>query len=492
MIHPTIRTRIILWFGLMVTGILCIFSLFAYYNFRATLLADTDDLLKLKAIGVINYIDAYWNSQKRKGLERGEDPLRFAKFNSINFVKISETWVDAIPADPELADISISIFSQTGQLFASSRNFAGTQPLSKAAVAAALQGKTVLTDVVDRTAGGPKKRMHVLTVPVVEDDVMVCILQLGRPLTFVHRALGKLRVKLLLFLPASLLLAVVTGWLLADVTLRPLNSFIKTVRHISADRLSARVEAPATKDEMRLLADTFNDMLGKLEQAFAMQKQIVQDVSHELRTPLTILKGEIEVALKKVRSRDEYQSTLTSSLEEIDRINRMVENLLFLARFDSRQFVFELKEILLTPFLEVIINDVRVLADQKDIELKSELRADVFVRADRGNLKRAMINVLDNAVKYTPAQGTVVVSLTKQNDRAIIRVSDTGGGIEAARLPFVFDRFYRADTARASAGFGLGLSIAKAIVEAHRGSIEVTSVIGHGSVFTVSLPLSLR
>jgi len=296
----------------------------------------------------------------------------------------------------------------------------------------------------------------------------------------------------LLFLPASLLLAVVTGWLLADVTLRPLNSFIKTVRHISADRLSARVEAPATKDEMRLLADTFNDMLGKLEQAFAMQKQIVQDVSHELRTPLTILKGEIEVALKKVRSRDEYQSTLTSSLEEIDRINRMVENLLFLARFDSRQFVFELKEILLTPFLEVIINDVRVLADQKDIELKSELRADVFVRADRGNLKRAMINVLDNAVKYTPAQGTVVVSLTKQNDRAIIRVSDTGGGIEAARLPFVFDRFYRADTARASAGFGLGLSIAKAIVEAHRGSIEVTSVIGHGSVFTVSLPLSLR
>ncbi|MBF0521610.1 MAG: HAMP domain-containing protein [Candidatus Omnitrophica bacterium] len=490
MVHLTIRARIIFWFGLIITAILCAFSVLVYFNFQTALLANTDDFLELKAEGVLDYIDAYWVAQNRKGLENSRETASFIKTNSRNFVKIAQNRVGEIPVDPALTDISLSIFSTEGQLLASSDSVAKNKWLSPQALKAVLKGKSFFDPLVGNLSRQPQASRRIITVPVVEGNTIICILQLAKPLTDAQRTLNQLKIKLAMFLPVSILLVVVAAWLLASLILHPLKSIIHTVRHITADKLSSRVPLFTTKDEIRDLSETFNDMLEKLEKAFLMQERIVQDVSHELRTPLTILKGEMEVALKKARSPEEYQATLTSGLEEINKINHMVENLLLLARFDSHQSGLVLKEIDFESFVQGIIDDMSLFAKQKSIVIHTDLTKDVFIRADEQHLYRALINILDNAVKYTPQGGNIFVTLKKTPDMTVLGVADTGIGIDPNRLPFIFDRFYRADTSRSSRGFGLGLSIAKTIIDAHDGKIEVTSLLKRGTSFLVSFPLA--
>jgi heavy metal sensor kinase len=253
--------------------------------------------------------------------------------------------------------------------------------------------------------------------------------------------------------------------------------------------LKLRINIPETKDEIKKLADTFNEMLYRLEQAFSSQKQFIQDVSHELRTPLTILKGELEVTLNKIRSPQEYESVLLSSLEEIDRISRVVENLLLLAKFDAKQIQLKLAPAELNCTVEEALNDIKTLARQKNIRMDFRADEKIVLMMDQNQMRRLLLNLLDNAVKYTPENGRVNATLSKKNNHALIRISDTGVGIRQDELPRIFDRFYRADKSRNTCGFGLGLSIVKSIVQTHRGTIHAESKLGEGTTFTVSLPL---
>jgi signal transduction histidine kinase len=238
------------------------------------------------------------------------------------------------------------------------------------------------------------------------------------------------------------------------------------------------------------LADTFNEMLARLEKAFSSQQQFIQDISHELKTPLTVLRGELEVTLKKSRSAEEYAVVLRSCLEEIDKIRRIVENLLILAKLDTKGAPAETKPVDLCALLDKVTEHLKVLAEQKSIALNTVAPESVSMKGHETQLRRLFVNLVDNAIKYTPPKGKVVVSLKKDNDLAVAEISDTGQGIPADELPYIFDRFYRVDKARTSEGFGLGLSIARSIAQAHKGDIKVRSHEGLGTTFTVFLPLT--
>ncbi len=489
MVNRSIRFKIISWFFILVTAILSVFCFLVYSRMRANLFEHADDILELKAEGVVDYIYAYWDRQKGAPVRRGDASGAFLKVYGVDFVKVAERWVSAVPEDLELADIAISLYDPQGVLLASSQpDVEGS--FCRDDLVSVRKGKSLFATCKVLLGPAQGRWWRTLTVPVVEDGRIICIVRVAKPLTFVQVALDRLRGNLIFFFVLALAAAVLTGWLLSRLILMPLNRIVHAMRRITADNLNARITLPDTRDEIKNLADTFNGMLNELERSFLAQKQMVQDVSHELRTPLTIIKGEMEVALQKVRTHEEYQAALESSLEEVDRISRMVEDLLLLARFDSRQAQLRQEPFSLTDLVKSIAEDALVLARPKAIHLEATVAADISVCGDKAHLRRAILNIIDNAVKYTSAQGTVKINLAVAEGRAVLSVADDGIGIGEKDLAHIFDRFYRADAARDGAGFGLGLSLAKTVVEAHRGAITAQSRPGWGAVFQVTLPLA--
>ena len=231
-------------------------------------------------------------------------------------------------------------------------------------------------------------------------------------------------------------------------------------------------------------------MLGRLDDAFHQIRQFSADASHELQTPLTILKGEMEVALRSQRSSEEYQRVLKSGLEEIDRINHLVEGLLLLARSDAGVLRMDLRPVELKELLQEICEQMKVVADDHSISFQPSSLETVSVLGDREHLRRLLLNLVDNAIKYTPAGGSVTLSLQSEKDWASLRISDTGIGLSRDEQQLIFSRFHRATETRSrdEKGVGLGLSIARSITEAHGGRIQVESTPGQGSTFTVLLP----
>ena len=297
---------------------------------------------------------------------------------------------------------------------------------------------------------------------------------------------------LFLLLPLTVVLTGIAGAFLAKVALRPVHKMIATIHQIRAENLKLRIDVPATRDEIQALAVTFNEMIARLDESFTSQRQFMEDISHELKTPLAILKGELEVALKKVRPAAEYETVLFSSLEEVNRLVRIVENLLTLARFDTKTVTLEPEPLNLNELIQSALDDVRVLAQQKSIILSFHHRQPVFLNADRNQIRRLVLNLLDNALKYTPGGGTISVDLGQEQEAIKIEVSDTGTGIPQGDLPRIFDRFYRVEKSRGGSGFGLGLSISKSIVEAHHGRIDVQTTLNRGSIFTIFFPRHLN
>jgi heavy metal sensor kinase len=268
----------------------------------------------------------------------------------------------------------------------------------------------------------------------------------------------------------------------------------QTAKLISGEQLEERLQESGSGDELDRLAKTINDMLGRLDDTFHQMRQFSADASHELQTPLTILKGEMEVALRLQRSPEEYQRVLKSGLEEIDRINHLVEGLLLLARADAGVLRLDYQPVELNKLLQEICEQMKIVAEEHSINLHLSLREPVSVRADREHLRRLLLNLVDNAIKYTPAGGKVTLSFHADNDWVSLMISDTGIGLSKNELQRIFSRFHRATETRSrnEKGVGLGLSIARSIVEAHGGRINVESTPGQGSTFTIQLPTNLR
>ncbi|MDE2028454.1 MAG: HAMP domain-containing protein, partial [Candidatus Omnitrophica bacterium] len=284
--------------------------------------------------------------------------------------------------------------------------------------------------------------------------------------------------------------AIFVGFFMIKMALDPVKKISKAMSRISTKNLQERIDVSGGDQEIKLLANTFNDMLGRLERSFTIQKQFIQDISHELKTPLTAMRGKQEVSLLKKRSAEDYESVLQVNLDEIEKMSHLVEDLLVLVSMDNKDSFFKMEDIDLGAIIKRAVDNMRALVQQKQITLTTSLQNQIFIKADKIQISRLLVILLDNAIKYTSSKGRIEIKLYQQGAEAKMAVSNTGAGIDKNDLPHIFERFYRADKSRNSSGFGLGLSIAKTIIDAHQGSIEATSQLGQVTVFTVSLPFA--
>jgi signal transduction histidine kinase len=239
------------------------------------------------------------------------------------------------------------------------------------------------------------------------------------------------------------------------------------------------------------LAATLNEMIGRLEKAFQRQKQFTSDASHELRTPLAVIEAESTLALQKERPSSDYQRSLEIISQESSQMSSLIDQLLTLARADAGKEQWNFTEVNLGKLISNLSADVEVLCKEKGLSLQLGKTKDLVVNGDEARLRELFMNLLDNAIRYTPAPGTVSVSFRREGQMAVVAITDTGIGIPAEDIPFIFERFYRVDKSRSRAegGSGLGLAICRHIAEAHGGKIEVESQVGAGSTFSVWLPL---
>lgn len=467
---------------------LAVFSIVLYRNFSQKLYGDIDDILQSRVEGIVDSIDTYWDAERLEATTEGIKKDVFSKINNINFTKIAQRWVEEKSEDPELLNIIVQIFDVKGGLIASSKNMPNISIFTKKALTSELQRKKRFDTVPVELSPDNTITLRVITVPVVENKKVAYIVQVANSLRSVHLALRNLKIILFLLLPMTVFLTGIIGAFLAKIALNPVDKMINTIHQITADNLKLKVNIPDTKDEIKRLADTFNEMIERLEHAFSSQRQFIEDFAHELKTPLSVLNGELEVALKKIRSTEEYESILQSNLEEVNRINKIVEDLLMLARFDSSAIMLEKRPLNVGLLVKAIVDDIRVLAAQKNISIDFMAHDTMTIYGDEKQMKRLFINLLDNAIKYTPDNGKVIICVEQADYYAKIAIADTGIGIPDSEIYHVFDRFHRMDKSRSEPGFGLGLSIAKSIVEAHKGKIEVKSKLNQGTTFAIFLP----
>jgi heavy metal sensor kinase len=294
---------------------------------------------------------------------------------------------------------------------------------------------------------------------------------------------------LIVLIPLGVGLAALGGAIIARAALRPVDEMARTARRITAEDLSRRVERRGSGDELDALAETLNGMLARLDDAFGQTRRFAADAAHELRTPLTVLRGGIEVALRMERSPDEYRRVLASSLEEVERLIRLAEDLLLLSRSlagpEGARAPVDLEPLVLEVF-EVGARIGRAAG----VSVRVAATVPARVTGDAAALRRALLNLVENAIKYTPSGGKVEIGLGRGDGVAEVTIADSGIGIEADDVERIFEPFLRLDAARArdTGGAGLGLAIARSIVIAHGGAITVESRPGSGSRFTVRLP----
>lgn len=334
-------------------------------------------------------------------------------------------------------------------------------------------------------------RVRVLSVPLRTNRGPVGYLQVGLSLALVEITQNTLATVLIALTITLMVVVLVTTWALTGEALAQLETVTQVATQITqADDLSRRIPvAPTAQDEVSRLIRAFNQTLERLEKLFDTQRRFLADVSHELRTPLTVIKG--EVGLMRLTNELDEES-LRNIEKEVDRLTRLVGDLLLLAQAESGQLPLDLKPVEMDTILLEVMQQMQVLASGK-INLRLEEIDQVIVNGDRDRLKQVILNLVSNAINYTPPGGEVRVWLSKQDGRACLKVEDTGPGIQPDDLPYIFDRFYRGDPSRKrteNSGFGLGLSIAKWIVDRHGGQIEVESQVGKGTRFTVWLPLT--
>jgi heavy metal sensor kinase len=294
---------------------------------------------------------------------------------------------------------------------------------------------------------------------------------------------------LYLALPLVLLVAGLGGFFLATKSLAPLRWMAEQARNVTAKNLHSGLDIGAAHEELRVLSDSFNELLSRLDQSFETMRRFVADASHELRTPLAVIRGEADVALDHDRKPAEYKESLAIIQDEARRLTRLIDDLLNLARADAGHVNLRVEEFYLNDLLAECCRSVRGAAGVKNITLECDSPGDVVCRGDQELLRRLVLNLLDNAIRYTPPGGTVSARLEAGDGNLRLQVADTGVGIPPEAARHIFERFYRGDQARSrqNGGFGLGLSIVKWIAESHRGTVELSSQPGAGTTFTVLL-----
>ncbi len=451
-VRKTIKFRLTVWYLVVIAALLVVFGTVAYYLLSKNLYRGLDDSLRA----------------------RGEEIQKSIKFEG-----------DRILFDQK-ADELVLIYDADGDLKhrlgpnVEFETIGGT-------VQKALFG--ISSFVSAETAEGPNVRLY--AAPFNVDSATRVAIVVGRVPNDILNVLAIFRMVILNSSIFLLVLAGVGAWFMAGRTLKPVERIAAIARGIGESDLSRRIDVESD-DELGRLATTLNGMIGRLEEAFLKERRFVADASHELRTPLAVIQAETSLALEKPRSQDEYRRSLEMVAQEVGYMSEMVGKLLVLARSDAGFEPLNFEDVNIADLLGELSQDVEALAQEKGLKLGLGPMDGLTVRGDRVRLRQMFLNILDNALRYTPAGGTITGSIVRKDNQAVASVRDTGAGIAEEHLPFIFDRFYRADKVRTDGegGTGLGLSIAASIAKMHGGAIEVESEVGGGTTFRILLPLA--
>ncbi len=472
----SVRTRLALWNVGVMALVLVVLGATIHYRARMDLLVSVDSELAGRAQRMVERVldprfAPFWFGPPRGGPggpppERGPRPDR----------------------PPPLSRLAPRMMDRRGKVLSPPNE---SKPWDRSAFARALRGEVVYSiSVMD---GEP---LRVLSLPFIQNGTVTLIFQFAHPLTDTYRALNGLTRIVLTLIPIALLIAAGGGLFLTERALHPVRQMAVAAGRIGAKDLSERLPIVGN-DEFSELAATFNSMLARLEEAFAkmeavleQQRRFTGDASHELRTPLTVIKANASLALRGNRTTEEYQRALQAIQRATDTMNHIVQDLLLLARADGGQLARNVSE---TPIIEVLERAAEIVqkTDVAPVKINAP-DASVTVMGNVEELTRLFSNLIENAVRHTPADGRITVSAHGENNSVIITVEDTGEGIPPEHLPHVCERFYRVDAARSRAdgGSGLGLSICQSIVEAHRGMMTIESELGKGTKVRVELPRS--
>jgi heavy metal sensor kinase len=476
----SVRVRLTLWYTAVLAVVLVVLSLITYFIFWQSTVQRTDASLAELSNAFLTTLDAEINDQT------GPDALKLA-----GMVAITEH---------RFRDHVFAIFDAKRNLVVSSQDV----PLAAPAIDSAPAG-LLSSDSFQRFLGAASR-----------SDRFFGMVRLNRPgyRAFARRfsSSGKAGTLVILqslhaqqemleevtatfawVIPIALLLASVGGYFLARKSLAPVVAMSTQAGRIGAANLHERLAVQNDRDEMGHLARSFNSLLDRLGQSFERQQRFMADASHELRTPVAILRGEAEVALsQQERSLEEYRDSLGVLHHEAERLTHIVEDLFTLTRADAGQYPLQPRDFYLDELVGECVHSARTLALAKKICLNFEEASESLIHADESLLRRMILNLLDNAIKYTPESGRVTVTCRRTGDEYALSIVDTGGGIPADLQPRIFERFFRADKARSRAehdgGAGLGLSISRWIAEAHHGRLELTRSDSAGSTFTAFLP----
>jgi len=348
--------------------------------------------------------------------------------------------------------------------------------------------KLLLASPLPSDISTPYGRLRVINSQVSSPTGQTYLLQVGVSLRALDVSLSRYRDLLLLLTPLSLVTAAAAGWWLSGFALAPLTRVAFAARDIDVATLERRLPTRAVTDELEEVTRAFNDTLGRLEKSIGEMRQFSTALAHELRTPLAALRGEIELALRATRDSG-LQRSFASQIEDIDRLTRLIDHVLTLARAESGQIPLKFVAIDLGELAASLVDQLEPVAHARSIELRCDPLPAVVALGDAGWLERLLLNLLDNAIKFTPEGGCVVVRVSRDGERARLDVADTGVGMTPEVAAHVFERFYQADPSRSgNGGAGLGLSLVKWIVDRHHGSITINSQPEHGSTFSVTLP----
>ncbi len=335
---------------------------------------------------------------------------------------------------------------------------------------------------------GRRYRLKAASLHVQDDSYLMATAQDAEP---IHDSLRILSLTLIISTPCMLVLAVIGGYLLAGRVLSPIGAMASKAREITAERLSERLPVDNPNDEFGRLATVFNETLARLQDSFDRLRRFTADASHELRTPLTALRSVGEVGLQEELDPAAHRDVIGSMLEEADRLASLIDNLLMLTRADSGRIILNPEPVNLGELVNDVVDCLGVLAEERQQDLSVEVKQDANALVDRATLRQALINLLDNAIKYTERGGKIKLRTAKTLDgRAMVEIIDNGPGIASEHCQAIFDRFYRIEPERSSdtGGVGLGLAIARHEVEINGGRVEMESELGQGSTFRIVLP----
>lgn len=492
----SVKFKISVLYTLVLGVILSLYSVLLYLNLSYVIYHETDRNLRQKASELAGVISTY-----SEMLEADKETIPVSLKRAIDFDQVEKSevfqWPSVKKVDQQwkykiqalrISQDFIAIYYPSGEILQASGNM-------DKEVLAALQAdvKLVPADkVLIKNLSANGIHLRVVSFPLYRWNKIKYIAQLATtldPQLFVLRS--KLKV-ILITVPLFMILTSFVGSFFVVKTFEPIGRIVETARTISYKDMAKRVELPHADDELKPLVEGFNDMISRLERSFKYIEEFSSNAAHELKTPLAIIRGELEVALRKDRPAQDYKKAIGVALDECQRMLKTINDLLLLTKLDYHTEVFKFESVDLVEFIREIYEQSRSIASEKQIDVSLNASQEpLLIQADKLHLRRLFFNLIDNAVKFTPRGGKIDLRIEKRGQWVSVSIADTGVGIAQEDLHRIFDRFFHIDrTQEAPSVNGLGLSLVQSISKIHHGGVEVRSELEKGSVFTVKLPLA--